>query len=90
MKNYINTDNQYINEVNVSDMTGMSFWIVTAAMLAATERTIASLDKEKVSFWWLITSDEEGEAEWGSKWIAEYLASKNVQLDMCLVGEPSA
>ena len=61
-----------------------------AAMLAATERTIASLDKEKVSFWWLITSDEEGEAEWGSKWIAEYLASKNVQLDMCLVGEPSA
>ena len=24
MKNYINTDNQYINEVNVSDMTGMS------------------------------------------------------------------
>ena len=61
-----------------------------AAMLAATERTIASLDKEKVSFWWLITSDEEGEAEWGSKWIAEYLASKSVQLDMCLVGEPSA
>ena len=61
-----------------------------AAMLAATERTIASLDKEKVSFWWLITSDEEGEAEWGSKWIAEYLASKNVQLGMCLVGEPSA
>lgn len=61
-----------------------------AAMLAATERTIASLYKEKVSFWWLITSDEEGEAEWGSKWIAEYLASKNVQLDMCLVGEPSA
>ncbi len=61
-----------------------------AAMLAATERTIASLDKEKVSFWWLITSDEEGEAEWGSKWIAGYLASKNVQLDMCLVGEPSA
>ena len=24
MKNYINTDNQYINEVKVSDMTGMS------------------------------------------------------------------
>ncbi|OJF70864.1 succinyl-diaminopimelate desuccinylase [Alteromonas sp. V450] len=61
-----------------------------AAMLAATERTIDSLDDSKVSLWWLITSDEEGEAEWGSKWIAEYLASKNVQLDMCLVGEPSA
>ena len=61
-----------------------------AAMLAATERTITSLEPDKMSFWWLITSDEEGEAEWGSKWIAEYLASKNVQLDMCLVGEPSA
>ncbi|WP_334021191.1 succinyl-diaminopimelate desuccinylase [Alteromonas sp. S015] len=61
-----------------------------AAMLAATERTVASLDNSKVSFWWLITSDEEGEAEWGSKWIAEHLASQNVKLDMCLVGEPSA
>ena len=61
-----------------------------AAMLAATERTITSLDPKKMSFWWLITSDEEGEAEWGSKWIAEYLSAKNVQLDMCLVGEPSA
>lgn len=61
-----------------------------AAMLGATERTIDSLDGCKVSFWWLITSDEEGEAEWGSKWIAEYLASKSVKLDMCLVGEPSA
>ncbi|TKB02924.1 succinyl-diaminopimelate desuccinylase [Alteromonas portus] len=61
-----------------------------AAMLAATERTIDFLDGSKVSFWWLITSDEEGEAEWGSKWIAEYLASKNIKLDMCLVGEPSA
>lgn len=61
-----------------------------AAMLAATERTIASLDPSRISFWWLITSDEEGEAQWGSKWIAEYLSSHNVQLDMCLVGEPSA
>ncbi|MFZ8198180.1 succinyl-diaminopimelate desuccinylase [Alteromonas portus] len=61
-----------------------------AAMLAATERTIDFLDGSKVSFWWLITSDEEGEAEWGSKWIAEYLASKNIKLNMCLVGEPSA
>ncbi len=61
-----------------------------AAMLAATERTIASMDKNKVSYWWLITSDEEGEAEWGSRWIAEYLSSQNVHLDMCLVGEPSA
>jgi len=61
-----------------------------AAMLGATERAISSLDHTKVSYWWLITSDEEGEAEFGSKWIAQYLASKSVKLDMCLVGEPSA
>tara|TARA_B100000700_G_C15053622_1_gene861633 strand:- start:1642 stop:2814 length:1173 start_codon:yes stop_codon:yes gene_type:complete len=61
-----------------------------SAMLAATERAIASLDEREVTYWWLITSDEEGEAEWGSKWINEYLTKRNVQLDMCLVGEPSA
>lgn len=61
-----------------------------AAMLAATERMIGALDPTKVTYWWLITSDEEGEAEDGSRWIKAYLDEKNVQLDMCLVGEPSA
>jgi succinyl-diaminopimelate desuccinylase len=61
-----------------------------AAMLAATERTIKSLDPLKVTYWWLITSDEEGEAEDGSRWIKAFLDRKGIQLDMCLVGEPSA
>lgn len=61
-----------------------------AAMLAATERSLSMLDSNKLSFWWLITSDEEGEAEHGSKWIKQWLDNAGVALDMCLVGEPSA
>ena len=61
-----------------------------AAMLAATERAIAYLNQGEISYWWLITSDEEGEAEYGSKWIASYLKEQQVTLDMCLVGEPTA
>jgi len=61
-----------------------------AAMLAATERAIGCMDPTKVTYWWLITSDEEGEALWGSKWIKEALDSQNVALDMCLIGEPTA
>lgn len=61
-----------------------------AAMLAATERAIESMDPTQITYWWLITSDEEGEAEYGSKWISTFLEKKKVTLDMCLVGEPTA
>lgn len=47
-------------------------------MLVVIEWIIVLLDKEKVFFWWLIISDEEGEVEWGFKWIVEYLVFKNV------------
>lgn len=61
-----------------------------AAMLAAFERAVDYLNSEEITFWWLITSDEEGEAEHGSKWIKSYLDAQGVQLSMCLVGEPTA
>ncbi len=61
-----------------------------AAMLAATERAMSSLDDKRLTLWWLITSDEEGEAQWGSSWIKQYLDEQNTHLDMCLVGEPTA
>jgi succinyl-diaminopimelate desuccinylase len=61
-----------------------------AAMLAATERALPSMDSNQYTYWWLITSDEEGEAEYGSKWIKAYLDAKHITLDMCLVGEPTA
>jgi len=61
-----------------------------AAMLAATERAITSMSSDRVTYWWLITSDEEGEAEWGSRWIKNTLDERGVELDMCLIGEPTS
>lgn len=61
-----------------------------AAMLAATERFLESNSAVNCSYHWLITSDEEGEAEHGSKWIKSYLDQIGVELDMCIVGEPTA
>lgn len=68
----------------ISDMKGG-----IAAMLAATESVITSAPTD-TRFMWLITSDEEGEAEYGSKHITQWLAANNYQLDMCIVGEPTA
>ena len=61
-----------------------------AAMLAATERFLAENKSLSNRFYWLITSDEEGEAEYGSKVICEWLQRRNIRLDMCIVGEPTA
>lgn len=61
-----------------------------AAMLAACERVLPLYRADKHTIWWLITSDEEGEAEYGTKAIKQRLDAQSVQLDMCLVGEPTA
>ncbi|MDK1287031.1 succinyl-diaminopimelate desuccinylase [Pseudoalteromonas umbrosa] len=61
-----------------------------AAMLNATIDFCLSSTKKNGSFYWLITSDEEGEATDGSVLIAEYLKKRGVVLDACLVGEPTS
>ncbi|MFY8325477.1 succinyl-diaminopimelate desuccinylase [Pseudoalteromonas sp. ZZD1] len=61
-----------------------------AAMLSATRKLIADISQKEGCFYWLITSDEEGEAEYGSLLIAERLAQQGVQLDGCIVGEPTS
>ena len=61
-----------------------------AAMLCATKRFLAQNSNKRGTFYWLITSDEEGEAEYGSLLIAERLAKQGVVLDGCLVGEPTS
>ncbi|MEO2266379.1 succinyl-diaminopimelate desuccinylase [Pseudoalteromonas sp. YIC-656] len=60
-----------------------------AAMLEATDRLLADAPS-KGTFYWLITSDEEGEAEYGSALIADYLEQHGVVLDACIVGEPTS
>lgn len=62
-----------------------------AAMLAATERVLKTTGiAPNKRFMWLITSDEEGEAEFGSKEIKQFLDRSGIQLRHCLVGEPTA
>ncbi|UAA38026.1 succinyl-diaminopimelate desuccinylase [Paraneptunicella aestuarii] len=69
----------------VTDMKGG-----IAAMLSAVERLIESGKVPDVRIMFLITSDEEGEADEGSIRIVEYLKSKNLLPDFCLIGEPSS
>lgn len=38
----------------------------------------------------LITSDEEGKATWGTRAVVEELRSRNIEIDHCLVGEPTS
>ena len=61
-----------------------------AAMLCATQALLQQRKNVRGTFYWLITSDEEGEAEYGSLLIAQKLAQKGVILDGCLVGEPTS
>ncbi|MBE0457044.1 succinyl-diaminopimelate desuccinylase [Pseudoalteromonas prydzensis] len=69
----------------VTDMKGG-----IAAMLSATRRLISSTDKLQGTFYWLLTSDEEGEAEFGTKKIAQRLMDAGIKLDACLIGEPTS
>lgn len=61
-----------------------------AAMLSASRALVSHVAEKQGTFYWLITSDEEGEAEYGSLLIAERLAQQGIQLDGCIVGEPTS
>lgn len=61
-----------------------------AAMVTACERLIAKNPEFNGNIAFLITSDEEGPAEEGTKKVIEYLTHQGIQIDYCLVGEPSS
>lgn len=61
-----------------------------AAMMAACEEFIEEYPQHKGSIAFLLTSDEEGPAINGTVKVVEYLQNKNINLDWCLVGEPSS
>lgn len=62
-----------------------------ACMLNATKQFLTNGGQfNRGKFYWLITSDEEGEAEYGTKAMIEHLKQKGVTLDVSLVGEPTA
>ena len=62
-----------------------------SSFLVATE---IFLEENKFAFdgtiSFLITSDEEGEAEFGTKSLIKWIKSKKKKIDYCLVGEPSS
>ncbi|MBS7663476.1 succinyl-diaminopimelate desuccinylase [Pseudomonas lalucatii] len=61
-----------------------------ASMIIAVERFVADHPRHKGRIAFLITSDEEGPAQHGTKAVIERLAARQERLDWCIVGEPSS
>lgn len=69
----------------IADMKG-----AIASMLTAFEQVLSSLDLDKFTFYFLITSDELGDAEYGTKEIVSRLAQTQELPHYCIVGEPTS
>ena len=61
-----------------------------ACFVVACEQFIADHPDHAGAIGLLITSDEEGEARFGTREVMRVLESRGVKIDMCLVGEPSS
>jgi succinyl-diaminopimelate desuccinylase len=75
----------YLYGRGAADMKGS-----LAAMMVAAERFIAAYPDHPGTLAFLITGDEEGAAEEGTKKVVEHLKHKKIRLDYCIVGEPSS
>jgi succinyl-diaminopimelate desuccinylase len=62
---------------------GIAAWLASVKQLIDQDSITGSLVI-------LLTSDEEGEAEYGTKVIVEHLQNLDITLDYCIVGEPTA
>jgi len=60
-----------------------------AAMVDATTDFVATRPDHRGSIAFLITSDEEGKAQDGTKRVMQVLAERGERLDWCVIGEPS-
>ncbi|MCZ6657209.1 MAG: succinyl-diaminopimelate desuccinylase [Gammaproteobacteria bacterium] len=61
-----------------------------AAMIVATENFIAKHPQPRGTLAFLITSDEEGAAEYGTRYVVEHLTEIGCIPDLCIVGEPTS
>lgn len=61
-----------------------------AAMVIAAERFVKKNPKHKGCIAFLITSDEEGDAINGTRKVIDYLNDNNININWCIVGEPSS
>ena len=74
----------YLYGRGAADMKGS-----VACMVTALERFIKDHADHKGTVGMLITSDEEGPSVNGTRKVIDYLNSKNIKIDWCLVGEPT-
>ncbi len=61
-----------------------------AAYLVAFKQFLVENPAHKGTASILLTSDEEGAADYGIRYVAPELAKRNIKLDYCIVGEPSS
>ena len=61
-----------------------------AAMIVAAEEFVVCNPGFKGSIAFLVTSDEEGDAVYGTRYAMEELVKRGEQIDYCIVGEPSS
>ena len=61
-----------------------------AAFVIAVERFLSRHPEPSFRLGFLITSDEEGPAQHGTKRVIQWLREKGIKIDWCLVGEPSS
>lgn len=61
-----------------------------AAMITAVEEFVAAVPRFNGSIAFLVTSDEEGPAEHGTRYVMEQLNARGEAIEYCLVGEPSS
>jgi succinyl-diaminopimelate desuccinylase len=61
-----------------------------AAMIVACERFVARRPNHVGSIAFLVTSDEEGPAHDGTRWVVETLSARGEGIDWCIVGEPTS
>lgn len=78
-------DEGYLCGRGAADMKGS-----LAAMLTAVERFVEANPEHPGRLALLITADEEGPAQDGTRAVVEYLRDRNERLDYCIVGEPSS
>ncbi|GAB6050507.1 succinyl-diaminopimelate desuccinylase [Hydrogenophilus islandicus] len=61
-----------------------------AAMVVAVERLLARVPDLPGSIAFLLTSDEEGAAEYGTRFVVEELRRRGEEIDYTIVGEPTS
>ena len=59
-------------------------------MLSACQTFLKRHPKPKGSIAFMLTSDEEGPANFGTKKLVEYCQENNINIDWCLIGEASS